>query len=254
MSWNPESYLAFADHRLRPALDLIARIPLEVPRHIVDLGCGPGNVTARIAARWPDAVVTGIDSDPRMLARARADHPAIRFVAGDAAAWRPERPVELVFANAVLQWLDDHATLLPRLMAGVAEGGVLAVQMPRNFTAPSLIAIREAAQTGPWRVRLAPLLRHDPVAAPTVYYHLLTSIARHVDIWESEYLHVLTGEAPVLAWTRATVLAPLLAALDESERPAFETACQARLAAAYPPEPDGRTLFPFRRLFLVAVR
>jgi len=254
MNWNPEAYLTFADHRLRPALDLIDRIPLTAPQRIVDLGCGPGNVTAQLAARWPGAQVTGVDGDPAMLARARADHPAVRFVAEDIAGWQPERPVDLVFSNAALHWLDDHASLLPRLLLGVAKGGALAIQMPRNFMAPSHASIRETADEGPWRDRLAPLLHGDPVAPPAFYYRLLSPVVRSLDIWESEYLHVLAGDAPVLAWLRATALRPFLAALDEPERIDFAAACKERLAKSYPPERDGRTLFPFRRLFIVAIR
>ena len=254
MSWNPDLYLAFSDHRVRPALDLMARIPLEAPRRIVDLGCGPGHVTKLLAERWSKAETVGIDNAPAMLERARRDFPALAFRLEDIAAWRAEPPVDLIFTNAALQWLDDHEHLFPRLLAQLAPGGVLAVQMPRNFDAPSHLALRETAEAGPWRARLAPLLRPEPVWPPAAYWRLLAPLAHDIDIWESEYLQPLCGEDPVAEWTKATALRPFLAALVEPERGAFEAEYRARLRQAYPREADGRTLFPFRRLFLVARR
>ena len=252
MSWNPDLYLSFGDHRLRPALDLMARIPLAAPRRIVDLGCGPGNVTRFLAERWPEAAVTGIDNAPEMLARARKDYPALAWAEGDIAAWRAEPPVDLLFTNAALQWLDDHAALYPRLLSQVAPGGVMAVQVPRNDESPSHVAIRETVAEGPWRARLAPLVRSERVGTPAFYHRLLAPRTRSLDIWDIDYLQVLSGEDPVVEWTKATALRPFLNALQEPERSAFLAAYRARIARLYPPEADGRTLFPFRRLFLVA--
>ncbi|MFI4987427.1 MAG: methyltransferase domain-containing protein [Alphaproteobacteria bacterium] len=252
MSWNPDLYLAFGDHRLRPALDLMARVPLASPRRIVDLGCGPGNVTKLLAERWPEARVTGIDNAPTMLERARKDYPAIDWRLGDIASWRADAPVDLVFSNAALQWLDGHETLYPRLLAEVAPGGVLAVQVPRNDGSPSHVAIRETVAAGPWRERLAPLVRSKRVAPPAFYHRLLAQHTKGLDIWDIDYLQVLSGENPVVEWTKATALRPFLAALEEPERSAFEVLYGERVLKAYPPETDGRTLFPFRRLFLVA--
>ena len=254
MSWNPDLYLAFGDHRLRPALDLVARIPLEAPQRIVELGCGPGHVTQLLAERWPNAETVGIDNAPAMLERARRDFPAHAFRFGDIAAWRAEPPVDLIFTNAALHWLDDHEHLLPRLLAQLNPGGVLAAQMPRNFDAPSRRALAETVEIGPWRAKLAPLLRREPVRPPAAYWRLLAPLTAGLDIWESEYLHALCGENPVAEWTKATALRPFLDALAEPERSAFEAKYRARLREAYPREGDGRTLFPFRRLFLVARR
>ena len=252
MTWNPELYLTFDDHRLRPALDLIARVPLDGVRGIVDLGCGPGNVEPHLAARWPDAEIVGVDNAPSMLARARKDYPRFKWKIGDIGAWRAEAPVDLVFSNAALQWLDDHAELLPRLLDQVAPGGALAVQMPRNFSAPSHIAIRDTIDGGPWRERLARLVRPEPVLAPEAYHRLLAPRARSLDIWEIEYLHVLNRQDPVVTWTSATALRPYLDALEAHERGSFEAEYRARIRISYPPEPDGRTLFPFKRVFIVA--
>jgi trans-aconitate 2-methyltransferase len=252
MSWNPDLYLAFGDHRLRPALDLIARIPLAAPKHIVDLGCGPGNVTKLLAERWPAARVIGIDNAPAMLERARKDYPALDWRQGDAESWCAAEPVDLLFSNAVLQWLDHHERLYPRLMAQVSPGGVFAVQVPRNDDSPSHVAIRETVAAGPWQARLAPLVRSKRVAPPAFYHRLLAARTAHLDIWDIDYLQVLSGADPVVEWNKATALRPFLAALEEPERSAFVQHYRECLRRLYPPEPDGRTLFPFRRLFLVA--
>ncbi len=251
MAWDPAQYMKFADHRLRPAVDLLNRIDAE-PAEIYDLGAGAGNVTRLLKERWPSARVTGVDASREMLAKAAAGAPDIVWEPADLKTWRPSRPADLIYSNAALHWLGDHDRLFPALLAALAPGGVLAVQMPRNFSAPSHTAIAEAARSGPWRARLEPLLRDAPVADPGVYFSLLAPRAAALDIWEIEYLQVLNGEHPVKEWTKGTWLKPLLDALDEPERGRFE-ACYAELVArAYPRHKDGRTLFPFRRLFIVA--
>lgn len=253
-SWDPQTYLKFADHRLRPALDLMAQIPLADPHVVYDLGCGPGNVTRLLAERWPAAAVAGVDSSPEMLAQARADAPGLILLQADIARWSPTTPADLLFSNATLHWLDDHPRLLPRLMGELAPGGVLAVQMPRNGDAPSHQLIAAAAADGPWQARLAGLRPvYGSVESAAAYYRILAPLARRVDIWETEYTHVLEGENPVVEWTRGTALRPYLDALDEPERSAFLAAYAGRIADAYPAQPDGRTLMPFRRIFLVAM-
>ncbi len=252
-SWDPGQYLKFADHRLRPALDLMARIPPIEPRIVYDLGCGPGNITRMLAERWPGARVIGVDSSAEMLAKARDQAPGVELLQADLAGWSPPRPAGLLFSNATLQWLGDHATLFPRLMSFVAPGGALAVQMPRNFAAPSHALLRDTVEDAPWRERLARLQRHDPVAAPQAYHRLLAPYAASVDIWEVEYLHRLTGPDPVVEWTKGTALRPFLDALSPAEQDAFLADYRRLVAAAYPPEADGATLFPFRRLFIVAL-
>jgi trans-aconitate 2-methyltransferase len=252
--WDPAKYLEFAGPRLRPALDLLARVPATAPAEVHDLGCGAGNVTRLLRERWPEARVTGVDGSAAMLAAARAAVPGVAWVQADLATWRPPRPADLVFSNAALHWLDDHAALFPRLAASLAPGGVLAVQMPRNHGAPSHTEMVAAAEAGPWAARLAPALRTRPVAEPAVYHDILAPHVARLDIWETEYLHVLEGPNPVVEWTRGSALKPLLDRLEEPARSAFAAEYAARIARAYPPRPDGRTLFPFRRLFIVAVR
>lgn len=254
MAWDPAQYLKFADHRLRPAVDLLNRIDLAEPREIYDLGAGAGNVTRLLRARWPKARITGIDSSQGMLDKAAATAPDIEWQRADLGAWRPPRAADLIYSNAALHWLERHERLFPALLDALAPGGVLSVQMPRNFSAPSHTMIAAAARSGPWRARLEPLLRPAPVAEPSVYFDLLSPRAATVDIWETEYVQVLTGEHPVKEWTKGTWLKPLLDALDEPDRSRFEAAYAEMVAPAYPRRPDGRTLFPFRRLFIIATR
>jgi trans-aconitate 2-methyltransferase len=253
-AWDPHQYLRFAGHRLRPAIDLLNQIDLSSPKTVVDLGCGAGNVAVLLRDRWPEASVVGVDGSADMLAKAREIEPEIDWIEADMAAWTPATPPDLIYSNAALHWLGDHAALFPRLIESLAPGGVLAVQMPRNFGAPSHTAMADAALDGPWRETLEPLLKPAPVAEPAFYYGLLASRAAALDVWETEYLQVLEGDDPVAEWTKGTWLRPLLDALDEPARSGFEAAYRGRVRAAYPRRADGRTLFPFRRLFLVARR
>lgn len=254
MSWDPAQYLRFADQRLRPAVELLARIPQRSPACVYDLGCGAGNVTRLLRERWPDARIVGVDSSVEMLERAAREAPGIEWVHDDLASWRPPQPADVVFSSATLQWLDGHERLFPELLDSVAPGGAFALQMPRNFGAPSHKLMREVAGSGPWRARLEPLLRSAPVGSPSFYYELLAPRAPSVDVWETEYVHVLSGDDPVLQWTRGTALRPLLAALAPAEREGFEHRYAELLRTAYQKRADGTTLFPFRRLFIVAIR
>jgi trans-aconitate 2-methyltransferase len=261
MPWNPAQYLEFADARLRPALDLLARIRLDAPQTIVDLGCGTGNVTRLLAERWPQARIVGVDSSPAMLREARAamhDDPRCTFVTADLAEWQPDAPVELVYSNAALHWLPNHAALFARVAAMVAPEGVLAVQMPDNFRAPSHTLIADIARSERWRAKVGGIVREPPVAAPPDYFAWLSTRMAKVDIWRTEYLQVLDarkdGAHPVAAWTKGTWLVPFLEALGEPDRAEFLREYMDRLAVPYPPRGDGRTLFSFRRLFIVANR
>ncbi|MFA7281631.1 MAG: methyltransferase domain-containing protein [Sterolibacterium sp.] len=251
VAWNPSQYLKFAESRLRPAADLLARVTLAAPRNIYDLGCGTGNATRMIKARWPEAAVTGVDNSAEMLAQAAQDSGEISWQQLNLADWDPEHPADLIFSNAALHWLPNHAQLFPTLMAKLAAGGMLAVQMPRNFNSPSHTLIVETVQNGPWHARLAHLLGPPPVGEPQHYYALLEPHASRIEIWETEYLEVLEGANPVKEWLKGTWLKPFLDQLDPTERPAFEANYAHRVSQAYPKRPDGKTLFPFKRLFLV---
>jgi trans-aconitate 2-methyltransferase len=253
MSWDPEIYMKFANERTRPAMELLARVSLRAPARVIDLGCGPGNSTALLATRWPDAEIEGLESSPEMLAKARASGVRAAFIEGDVESWSPQRPYDVVFSNATLHWVANHRALLPRLMGDVADGGALAFQVPRNFDAPSHVLMREVAQSGPWAAKLVNA-RQVNVETPEVYFDILAPLSQSVDMWETTYLHVLDGDDPVLAWVSGTGLRPFVQRLDADERAAFLSEYRARLRDAYPQRPDGKTLFPFQRLFAVAQR
>ena len=252
MSWNPEQYLKFAEPRLRPAVDLLTRIGIANPTHVFDLGCGAGNVTRLLKTRWPDAQITGVDDSAEMLTRAAKSVAGVSWVQKNLAHWQPKHAADVIYSNAALHWLPDHRALFAKLVNQLAPGGVLAVQMPRNFGAPSHTMIAETVLAGPWRATLEPLLRPAPVATPDIYYDLLCGLVTDLDIWESEYLQVLEGVDPVKEWTKGTWLKQFLDALDAREAAAFEADYAARVRVAYPTRGDGKTLFPFRRLFIVA--
>lgn len=254
MSWNPEQYLKFADHRLRPALDLLARIPAEDPETVYDLGCGAGNVTRFLVERWPAARITGIDSSSEMLASARKLLPRMNWEHADIAHWLPSVPASILYSNAALQWLDHHWSLFPALYAALAPGGTLAVQMPHNHGQPSHTLLQEAAQDPRWRETLGPHLRPSPVAAPADYWRMLQPLGARLDIWECDYLQILSGEDAVLQWMMGTTLRPLLAVLPQERQAAFLESFRDLLRPAYPREGDGSTLFPFRRLFILATK
>ena len=253
--WNAESYLRFEDERTRPARDLLAQVPLEDARRIVDLGCGPGNSTELIVARYPHAEIVGLDSSRTMLEAARKRLPAVEFVQADLEAWRPAPGTDLLFANAVFQWLPGQMQILHRLLDALPAGGVLAVQMPDNLDEPSHVAMREAAAAGPWAAKLGEAVAARAVLpAPSAYYDLLKPLCRRLDIWHTVYNHPLAGADAVVDWVKATGLRPFTDPLEAEERAAFLADYTARVARAYPPLHDDRVLLRFPRLFIVAVR
>jgi trans-aconitate 2-methyltransferase len=251
MSWNPTAYLKFADERTRPAAELLARVPSENPNRVADLGCGPGNSTALLVKRWPDAKTEGIDSSSAMIEAAKKSGVKADFALADIAAWKPDAAYDVIFSNATYQWLQDHAALLPRLMGFVAPGGAFAFQVPNNQYAPSHTLMRDVAAQGPWAEKLAHV-RGIFVEKPQTYFDILAPHAKTVDIWTTEYLHVLDGEDAVFKWVSGTGLRPYLDALDGEARERFAAEYKARLNVAYPRRADGKTLLPFSRLFAVA--
>ncbi|WP_344921477.1 trans-aconitate 2-methyltransferase [Streptosporangium oxazolinicum] len=249
--WDPLVYGRYADERSRPFFDLVSRIAAESPGHVVDAGCGTGELTAELARRWPGARVHGFDSSPAMIEKAPAGG-SLSFSVDDVTRWRPERPVDVIVSNAVLQWVPEHRELLPRWVEALNPGGWLAFQVPGNFDAPSHALVRELCRTT-WRDRLGDLVRPSPVDDPAAYLDLLTGLGCRVDAWETTYLHVLPGDDAVLAWITGTALRPMLDRLHPAEATAFLADCAALLRDAYPREPYG-TVFPFRRIFTVAQR
>jgi trans-aconitate 2-methyltransferase len=252
--WDAGHYARFLDARTLPAVDLLSRIELAPAQHVVDLGCGPGNSTGLLLGRWPEASVTGIDSSEEMLEAARRDHPGIAFVAGDIATWTAPEPVDLVFANASLQWVGGHEALLPRLFRQVAPGGILAVQMPRNHDFATHRLMRQVAAEGDWRDRLAGAREPSPVQPPEFYYDRLAPRAAGFTIWETNYIQIMDGVGAIIAWLHGTGLRPFLARLTDAEQPIFLERYAALLADAFPARPDGTILLPYPRLFFIAAQ
>jgi trans-aconitate 2-methyltransferase len=250
--WDPTKYLAFADHRSRPFFDLVGRVNAEAPRRVVDLGCGPGNLTEALAQRWPDAVLEASDSSPEMVAAARER--GIDASVLDVREWQPGVDTDVVVSNAVLQWVPGHDELLARWVKQLPHGAWLAFQVPGNFDAPSHVRIRELAASARWRDRLAALVlrEDDAVLDPAGYAGLLSDAGCVVDAWETTYLQRLTGDDPVLEWVTGTALRPIRNALPDTEWQEFRAELAPRLRTAYPQRADGTTWFPFRRVFVVA--
>jgi trans-aconitate 2-methyltransferase len=250
-TWDPERYLTYADERARPFADLLSRVAATEVERVVDLGCGPGNLTAMLAQRWPGADVLGLDSSPEMVDRARASGaPGARFEVADLREWESDRPVDVLVSNATLQWVPGHLDLLPRLVAQVAPGGWFAFQVPGNFAEPSHVLLRELASGERFREYAEGAARPDS-HGPTTYLEKLLDVGCRVDAWETTYLHLLEGEDPVFTWVSGTGARPVLQALPDEARRDFEAEYKRLLREAYPPGPHG-TVLPFRRVFVVA--
>ncbi|MEZ0578092.1 methyltransferase domain-containing protein [Nocardioides sp. MH1] len=249
-TWDPDRYLTFADERGRPFVDLVSRIGADAPAAVVDLGCGPGNLTALLQDRWPDADVSGVDSSPEMIAAARASIDGVGFEVGDVRTWAAPRPVDVLVSNATLQWLPDHLDLLPRLLEQVRPGGWFAFQVPGNFDEPSHTLRAELAAEEPYALHTGGVAVPSSHDAAT-YLRALQRLGCAVDAWETTYLHVLHGPDPVFTWISGTGARPTLQALPDDLRPGFEDELKRRLRAAYPDDGHGVVL-PFRRIFVVA--
>ncbi len=253
MSWSARQYTQFEAQRTRPVRDLVAAIPTPRAAQAIDLGCGPGNSTQVLAARFPDAAITGLDSSDDMLASARERLPGVAFERGDIATWQPRTSFDVILANASLQWLPDHATLFPRLLGTVATGGTLAIQIPDNEHEPAHTLLRKVAADGPWAGKLAgvrTLTRHSPA----FYYALLAPHCLEVDVWRTTYHHPLAGHDAVVEWFKGSGMRPYLDALDAVGRAQFVARYREAIEAGYPALPDGTVLLPFPRLFIVAVK
>jgi trans-aconitate 2-methyltransferase len=249
--WDPEVYLAFADQRGRPFYDLLSRIGAERPRRVVDLGCGAGNLTVQLARRWPEAVIEALDSSTEMVAAARER--GIEATVGDLRSWTPRRDTDVVLSNAALHWVPEHAELMVRWAGQLAPGTWIGVQMPGAFEMPSHSVVRALARREPYVAALRDIpFRVGTVDAPVHYAELLLDADCTVDAWETTYLHQLTGEHPVLDWISGTALVPVRERLDDAAWQQFRQDLIPLLADAYPARPDGTTLFPFRRVFVVA--
>lgn len=255
-AWDPQQYHRFRGLRLRPAVELFSRVSLENPHLVHDIGTGGGEIARLMTQRWPAARVIGSDSSAAMLDKARQEDSGVEWMELDVNDWRPDSEADLIFANAVLHWLPDHDELFPRLMAGLVVGGQLAVQMPMSWWQPSHQAIRAslAALGTAAGAALGETMATPNVAQPDFYWEILQPVASAIDIWETTYQQALTGPDPVFEWISGSILRPVIAGLPADQFEQFAADCRQRLRAAYPSQPDGITLFPFRRLFIVATR
>jgi trans-aconitate 2-methyltransferase len=255
MAWSPSQYVKFEDERTRPARDLLAQVPLDTVTAAVDLGCGPGNSTELLIQRYGADVVSGCDNDPNMLHAARKRLTGTHLFEADLATWKPEKPVDLLFSNAVFQWVPDHLAVLDRLMEGLKAGGVLAAQMPDNFEEPSHVLMRETAKAGPWRDRFAAFDdRREVIPPPAGYFDRLGPKAARIDVWHTVYNHPLKDAAAIVEWVRSTGLRPYLDRAGANHSDGFAADYLARIAKAYPPMADGRVVLRFPRIFIIAVK
>jgi trans-aconitate 2-methyltransferase len=258
VAWSSTQYVVFEDERTRPVRDLLAAVPVIDARVAIDIGCGPGNSTELLAARFPNAAVSGLDSSPDMIAAARGRLPTLKFTLADVEEWvhpSGDAAPDVVLANAVLQWIPDHARLLPALRAKLAPGGVLAIQMPDNLDEPAHRLMRQVAEDGPWAAKLSEATaQRASLGSPGWYYELLQSTGCRVDVWRTTYHHALAGgAATVVEWFKGSGLRPFLTPLDADERSEFLARYEKAVGKAYPPLADGSVLLPFPRLFVVVV-
>ncbi|MBO1541301.1 trans-aconitate 2-methyltransferase [Pseudomonas sp. OA65] len=256
MGWSAKQYVAFEQERTRPSRDLLAAIPPVEARTVIDLGCGPGNSTELLVEHFSGATVRGLDSSSDMIDAARKRLPAVTFDTADIGQWDEPGPFDVIFANAVLQWLPDHATLLPSLMSKLAPGGSLAIQMPDNLHQPSHRLMREIAANGPWASQLAAAAdSRTEMADASAYYSILKPHCSRVDVWRTTYHHPLAGGAAgVVEWFKGSALRPFLEPLDEAQREQYLARYLKAIEQAYPAQDDGTVLLPFPRLFMVATR
>ncbi|HLZ01878.1 MAG TPA: trans-aconitate 2-methyltransferase [Bradyrhizobium sp.] len=253
--WSAEQYLKFEDERTRPSRDLLAQIPISDPYQIVDIGCGPGNSTELLVRRWPNATVIGIDTSAEMLRQARERLPKQTFIETNVAHWVPPDGTDLLFGNAIFQWVPGHLKQLQRLLAKLPQGGVLAVQLPDSLNEPAHILMREVAQQGPWAKQLSEKARaRDELPTAGGYYDALSPLCTQIEIWHTIYNHVLDDAASVVEWVKGTGLRPFLEMLETAERKDYLVEYTARVVAAYQPQADGKVLFRFPRIFIVAVK
>jgi trans-aconitate 2-methyltransferase len=251
MAWDPNVYLAFGEERTRPARELLARIEFENPGRVVDLGCGPGNSTALLADRWPHAELEAIDNSTEMLDAARNSEFTAHWQQADIADWDPAGTYDVIYSNATLQWVLDHARLLPGIARHLGKDGAFAFQVPRNFNEPCHTLIHDVARNGPWRTKLEGVRDWWNVQEPETYFGILEPHARSIDIWETRYVQVLDGEDAIYRWMTGTGLRPFANALAGEERDAFLAEYRRRVGDAYPRRASGVTLYPFQRLFCV---
>jgi trans-aconitate 2-methyltransferase len=251
VTWDPAQYLRFGNERLRPALDLLAQIPLNAPACVVDLGCGAGNVTAILRQRFSDADIIGVDGSESMLGKARGAAPNCTFERADFFQWQPHHKLDLIYSNAALQWVDRHSTLFPRLLSFLAPGGVLAVQMPNMLATPLHQVSRQLAASGEWSQELGDVIPQPGILSATDYWDILRPQVQSLEMWQTTYMHALQGENAVMEWASGSGLRPYLDRLSDDRKSTFRQAYADAVRSHYPPRADGTTILPFHRLFIV---
>jgi trans-aconitate 2-methyltransferase len=254
-TWDANLYLKFGNERTQPSLDLVSRIQIPNPKRLIDLGCGPGNSTQSLRQRWPEAEVIGLDSSPDMIAAAQQAYPNGKWILADAATWTADSPFDIVFSNATLHWIPDHAHLFPHLFNQVAPGGALAVQVPAHYASPVHLAIFEVAEDPRWSHLMDGPRNSITRQSPSFYYDVLQPLASRLELWETDYIHILESPQSIVDWFRGTGLRPFLEALEtETQKQQFEQLLLESYTKSYPRQKDGKVLFPFRRLFMVAYK
>lgn len=253
--WNPESYLKYERERTLPSRDLVKHIELDRPRRVIDIGCGPGNSTQILRDRWPGAEITGLDSSEEMIRKAKASFPTTEWILADAERWHPDSAYDVVFSNAALQWMSDQAAVVANLFGCLEEHGVLAVQVPLNVDSPLAKAVAKVAQSAPWRDRMADWDSRITYSDEAFYYDILSRLTRRVEMWITIYLHAMDGHQDLIDWYSSTGMRPYLARIEsEEEKNRFRGQVLDECREEYPIRPDGRVIFPFKRLFFVATK
>lgn len=249
--WNPEQYNKYFKERHCPALELINRIPDNKFDSIIDLGCGDGVITQILRDKYQPSHILGLDSSESMLDKARHNDQSIDWQIGNISEFTGQ--YDLIFSNAALQWVDNHQQLFNKLV--LQARNMLAIQVPNNFDYPSHVLLRETiCENAKFKDKLFATIRKAPVLTPDTYFKLLYKQVSGIDIWQTEYLQQLTGDNAVLEWTRGTALVPIIQRLSQDEYIEFEYSYGEKLAKVYKPLENGVTLFPFKRIFIVATK
>jgi trans-aconitate 2-methyltransferase len=253
-NWDAGQYRKFESQRTRAACDLLAQVQLDDVQSVVDLGCGPGNSTILLRQRYPQAKIVGIDNSQEMLDEAKKTYPEISFRLGDIANWQADAPVSLIFANASLHWVEDHGHVFPQLFSQVQSGGQLAIQMPKTFTAPTHICMRELARSQKWQAYFASLHTYPASSVKNAgfYYDLLAGRSQSIDMWQTEYSHIVDSPKDVVEWVKGSGLRPYLEMLPVDKQADFLSEYQSEIEKHYKRQADGKVILPYPRFFLIA--